>query len=104
MKTGVLRIATCQFAVSRSIERNARNIFQFMRKAAKARVDIVHLSECALSGYAGTDLPSLEGYDWRHLRQETEKIIALAADLGIWVVLGSTHRLTGPNKPHNSLY
>jgi predicted amidohydrolase len=30
--------------------------------------------------------------------------MALAARLHLWVVLGSTHRLTEPNKPHNSLY
>jgi predicted amidohydrolase len=30
--------------------------------------------------------------------------MVLAAKLRLWVVLGSTHRLTEPNKPHNSLY
>jgi predicted amidohydrolase len=30
--------------------------------------------------------------------------MALAKKLRLWVVLGSTHRLTQPNKPHNSLY
>jgi len=55
------------------------------------------------------------------LKEETKKIMALAAKLGLWVVLGSTHKLTPnknvrgqarPNKPatrmagkpHNSLY
>ncbi|MHC4230390.1 MAG: carbon-nitrogen hydrolase family protein, partial [Planctomycetota bacterium] len=42
--------------------------------------------------------------DWDLLREETEKIMALAAKLRLWVILGSTHRLTEPNKPHNSLY
>ncbi len=64
----------------------------------------MHFSECALSGYVGTDFPNFEYYDWDLLREETEKVMALAAKLGIWVVLGSTHRLTEPNKPHNSLY
>jgi predicted amidohydrolase len=35
---------------------------------------------------------------------ETTKILSLASRLGIWIVLGSSHRLTEPNKPHNSLY
>jgi predicted amidohydrolase len=99
-----LKIATCQFAVSDSVERNSKNICDFLRKAKKARADIVHFSECALSGYVGTDFPNFDGYDWDLLKEETQKIIALAGKLRLWVVLGSTHRLTEPNKPHNSLY
>jgi predicted amidohydrolase len=52
----------------------------------------------------GTDFPSFEGYDWDLLREETQKILALTGKLHLWVVLGSTHRLTEPNKPYNSLY
>jgi predicted amidohydrolase len=101
---GVLKVATCQFAVSGSIRRNARQICEFLHKAEKANADIVHFSECALSGYVGTDFPSFDGYDWQLLREETEKIMAFAGKLKLWVVAGSTHRLTEPNKPHNSLY
>ena len=104
MTSRALKIATCQFAVGASIKRNAKRIGDFLRKAKKARADIVHFSECALSGYVGTDFPNFEGYDWDLLKEETQKIIALAAKLKLWVVLGSTHRLNGPNKPHNSLY
>jgi predicted amidohydrolase len=75
-----------------------------LRKAKKAKADIVHFSECALSGYVGTDFPNFDGYDWELLREETEKIMALTVELHLWVVLGSTHKLTEPNKPHNSLY
>ena len=100
----VLKVATCQFAVSSSIKRNSRTICEFLRKAKKSKADIVHFSECALSGYVGTDFASFNGYDWGLLKEETETIMALAAKLGLWVVLGSTHRLTEPNKPHNSLY
>ena len=100
----MLKIATCQFAVGRSIRRNSRAICEFIRRAGEAGADIVHFSECALSGYVGTDFPSFEGYDWDLLRAETEKIITLAGEVGLGVVLGSTHRLTQPNKPHNCLY
>jgi len=75
-----------------------------LRRAKKVGADIVHFSECALSGYVGTDFANFNGYDWDLLRQETEGIMALAKELGLWVVLGSTHRLTEPSKPHNSLY
>ncbi len=100
----VLRIATCQFPVGPQIERNSRAICELLREAGKAKADVVHFSECALSGYVGTDFPNFEGYDWNLLRVETEKIMVLAKELDLWVVLGSTHRLTEPNKPHNSLY
>lgn len=100
----MLQVATCQFAVGRSIRRNSRLICEFVRKAAKAKADIVHFPECALSGYVGTDFPTFDGYNWTLLRQESEKIIELAGRLRLWVALGSTHRLTEPNKPHNSLY
>ena len=101
---GCLKIATCQFAVGRSIKRNAERIYEFLRKAAKAKADIVHFPECALSGYVGTDFPSFDGYNWELLKEETLKIMALAGKLRLWVVLGSTHKLSESNKPHNSLY
>ncbi|GAI31844.1 unnamed protein product, partial [marine sediment metagenome] len=104
MADSVLKIATCQFAVGASIKRNSRTVCDFLHKAKKAKADIVHFSECALSGYVGTDFPNFEGYNWDLLREETQKIMALAAELSLWLVLGSTHPLTKPNKPHNSLY
>ncbi len=100
----MLKVATCQFAVSSSIKRNSRRICELLRKAKKSKADIVHFSECALSGYVGTDFPNFDGYDWGLLKEETEKIMVFSAELGLWVVLGSTHRLTEPNKPYNSLY
>jgi predicted amidohydrolase len=99
-----LKIATCQFTVTASIRRNVRMIHQFIGQAKTKRVDIVHLSECAVSGYAGVDLPSAYAIDWRLLRAETETIVQLAQKNKLWIVLGSTHPLTPPHKPHNSLY
>jgi len=121
MPVFVLKVATCQFAVSSSIKRNSQRICELLRKAKKSKADIVHFPECALSGYVGTDFPNFDGYDWELLKKETEKVMVLAAKFGLWVVLGSTHRLipdknvlgrARPNKPatrlagkpHNSLY
>jgi len=104
MADGVIKVVTCQFAVGASIKRNSKRICEFLRKAKGAKADIVHFSECALSGYVGTDFPNFEGYNWDLLKEETQKVMALAHELHLWVVLGSTHPLTGPNKPHNSLY
>lgn len=101
---GKLKIATCQFAVGRDIKRNAKAICKWIRRAAEQGAEIVHFSECALSGYVGTDFPNFEGYDWDLLQDQTRGVLELTAECGIWVVLGSTHRLSGAHKPLNSLY
>ncbi len=99
-----LRVATCQFPVSGNVAENARHIREFMRRAAKAGAHLLHTSEASLSGYAGIDLPSLDGYDWELLRRETSAIRALAKELDLWLVLGSTHYLDTQTKPTNCLY
>ena len=104
MNKGSIKIAACQFGVTEDIRNNARFIQNFMKEAADRQADIVHFSECALSGYAGIDFPSLQSMNWSLLCEQTEAIVQLADSLNIWVILGSTHPLTRPNKPHNSLY
>jgi predicted amidohydrolase len=104
MAKEVLKVATCQFAVSASIKRNAQQICAQMQKAKKAGAEIAHFPECALSGYVGFDFPNFDGFDWGPLKEETQKIAGLAGKLKLWVVLGSVHPLTSPSKPHNCLY
>jgi len=99
-----LKIATCQFAVSSDIRRNAAAISNYLKRAKKAKADIIHFPECALSGYVGVDFPNFDGFDWELLKARMLEITALVKKLGVWVVLGSTHPLTAPNKPHNCLY
>ncbi|REK12061.1 MAG: carbon-nitrogen hydrolase family protein [Planctomycetota bacterium] len=102
--SGRLLLATCQFPVSADVHANAEWIRKQMRLAAAQEADLVHFSECALSGYAGVEHESLADFDWEALRAETAAILKLADELDQWVVLGSTHQLTGEHKPHNSLY
>ncbi len=104
MSDGVLKIAGCQFAVGSSISENAAHIQQQMRQAKEFGADIAQFPECALSGYAGVDMQNLDNLDWDTLTAKTKDIMALAAELDIWVVLGSSHRLTEPNRPTNCLY
>jgi len=104
MTSGIIKVSTCQFAVSGDIRHNSEQIQAFVRQAAKDDADIVHFSECALCGYASVDFENFDGFDWDLLKKETQKIMALAAKLQIRVILGSSHQLTEPNKPHNSLY
>jgi predicted amidohydrolase len=103
-ETGRLRIASCQFPVSSGIMENLRWIEAQMIEAKLKKADIVHFPECALSGYPGVDMKSLENFDWRELHRATDSILVLAKKLKLWVVLGSIHRLSGDHKPHNSLY
>jgi predicted amidohydrolase len=97
-------ISTCQFGVSADVEANAATIRDQMQQSAERGADIVHFSECALSGYASVDFESFADYNWGLLKEKTLEIIVLAGQLKLWIVLGSSHRLSEPNKPHNSLY
>ncbi len=99
-----LRIATCQFPVSANPAANAQYIRRFMQDAAKQGAHLVHTSEASLSGYPGVDLPTFKGYDWDALRKENAELRALAMDLKMWLVLGSSHFLDENTKPTNCLY
>lgn len=102
--SGKIRIASCQFPVSADIRANYDYIEAQIIEAKLKKADIVHFPECALSGYPGTDMQTMENFNWSQLHQLTDSVTVLAKKLKIWVVLGSLHKLTGNNKPHNSLY
>jgi predicted amidohydrolase len=103
-RSGKLRIASCQFPVSSNIAENLQWIEKQMIDAKLKKADIIHFPECALSGYAGIDMKSLDGFNWNELHTATDSVLTLAKKLKLWVVLGSMHKLSGINKPHNSLY
>lgn len=100
----VLRIATCQFPVSADIAANLRYIKRQMSLASQRGARVAHFPEGALSGYAGTDFATFAGFGWDQLQTATADVMRQASRLGIWVVTGSAHRLSGGQKPHNSLY
>jgi deaminated glutathione amidase len=102
MKT--LRVATCQFSVEPDVDHNLHWVLAQMKEAAAARAAVVHFSECALSGYAGFDMPDLSEMDWMKLRAATREIMAAAREYRLWVLLGSTHFIADDVKPHNSVY
>ncbi len=99
-----LRVATCQFAIEADIRHNRRWILKQIEKAADQGADLVHFSECALSGYAGVDIPDIAALDWDRLTSATQDIQAAAKTRKVWVLLGSTHRLSNGHKPHNCVY
>ena len=101
---GKLTIASCQFPVSSSIPENYEYIKSQLIESKLKGAEIVHFSECALSGYPGVDMSDMKGFDWNLLYEKTDSIRSLAKQLKLWVILGSIHRLSEGIKPHNSLY
>ena len=99
-----LRVASCQFPVTEDIEKNARHIRRYIRRAADRGAHLLHTSEASLSGYAGIDFTSFDGFDWDLLREETSRCRDLASELGLWLILGSAHFLDKKTKPTNCLY
>lgn len=102
--TTLLRIASCQFAVEGDVLHNRAIILRQIAEAAERGARVAHFCEAALTGYAGVDLPDFEGYDFELLRESTEKICQAAKAHRMWVLLGSAHPLTPPNRPHNCVY
>ena len=99
-----LRVATCQFPVCPDMRKNPQYVWRQIRTAREKGADVAHFPEACLSGYAGADIPSHDGFDWALLEGCARRVLALARELGTWVLLGSAHQLTAPHKPHNSLY
>ena len=99
-----IKIATSQFPVSVDIEKNKFHIIRQIKEGASNGADVIHFPESSLSGHAGIDFDSFENYDWTLLKSATLEIMAAAKAFSIWVILGSAHRLTNPNKPHVCLY
>ncbi len=75
-----------------------------MREAAAQGARLIHFPEGMLSGYAKNPIQDWAEVDFSVVRAELEAVMALAAELRLWVVLGSAHPLTPPRWPHNSLY
>ena len=62
-----LTVATCQFPVAADVERNGRHVMRQMRSARERGADLAHFPEACLSGYAGSDFDSYDGFDWAQL-------------------------------------
>jgi deaminated glutathione amidase len=100
----IFKAATCQFPTSADVRKNLQYVLRQMRDAKDRGADVAHFPEACLSGYAGHDLTSYRGFNWQKLSEATVQVLERAKELEIWIILGSAHRLTGQNKPHNSLY
>ncbi|WP_371476684.1 carbon-nitrogen hydrolase family protein [Kitasatospora sp. NBC_00315] len=115
-----LRLAVAQSTVPEdpgdrgAVRAAGEEIRALMVEAAGAGARLVQFPEGALvyphkrvvaAGPDGTLAPAdWSGAGWEVLREEAERIAALAGELGLWTVFGSLHPLTPPARPHNSLY
>ncbi|HEV2529471.1 MAG TPA: carbon-nitrogen hydrolase family protein [Thermomicrobiales bacterium] len=97
-------IAIAQATITDDPAINAPTVRRLMREAAVGGARLILFPEGMLSGYAKEQHADWSGMDWDGLRDELRRVMALAAELRLWVVLGSTHPLTPPHRPHNSLY
>jgi predicted amidohydrolase len=75
-----------------------------MRVAKEKVAHVAHFPEACISRYAGTDFKSYRGFVWSLLEACTRQVFDLANELRLWVILGSTYRLTGRHKPYDSVY
>jgi predicted amidohydrolase len=101
--TGI-RIAIAQPEITADARKNGAEVRRLMKQAGAGKARLVQFPEGLLSGYAKEQIQDWADVDWTAVRDELEQIMALAAKLKLWVVLGSAHPLTPPNRPHNSLY
>jgi len=99
-----LSVATCHFPVDAEVSRNEQYVETQILLARELGADVAHFPEAGLSGYAGIDFKSYRGFDWSRLEAATRHVRELARQTRLWVILGSTHRLTGRHKPHDSVY
>jgi predicted amidohydrolase len=115
-----VRLAVAQTSVREdprdveALRESGREVRALMREASAQGARIVHFPEGAIC-FPSKFVMSVDGPDavgpadwdrcqWPVLQSELAAIAELARDLRLWTVIASVHRLTGPNRPHNSLY
>src|SRR5262249_36271383 len=99
-----IRIAVAQSRISSDVRENGREIRRLMEQARSEGAAIVHFPEGAMSGCSKAQIKSWDHVDWGAIVNELTWTAVLARELGLWVIVGCSHRLTPPHRPHNSLY
>jgi predicted amidohydrolase len=99
-----LRLAIAQLDFTGDAHRNGERVRALMRDAAEGGARMIQFPEGTLSGYPKHQIRDWSEVDWPTVREEVQSVAKLAAELQVWVVLGSAHPLSAPNWPHNSLY
>lgn len=116
----IIRIAVAQNRVcedpgnSADLEKCGSEVRGLIRRAHQKGARLVHFPEGAMcsphklimsvNGPEEVGPADWNRANWDALQSQLRATAALAKELNVWVVLGSVHRLTPPNRPHNSLY
>lgn len=115
-----IRIAAAQVATRMDpgstfeLRTSGKEIRTLMQDARDAGAQLVHFQEGATcfpdkrilseNGPEEIGLADWSRFAWDVLKEELEETRQFAKKIGLWVVLGSVHPLTAPQRPHNSLY
>jgi predicted amidohydrolase len=97
-----------------ALRASGREIRRLMRDGHRAGARVVHFPEGAtclpqkrvmsVTGPEEVGPADWGRFRWGVLDEELAAAARLAGELGVWTVIGSVHRLTPPNRPHNSLH
>ncbi|WIX98440.1 carbon-nitrogen hydrolase family protein [Amycolatopsis mongoliensis] len=97
-----------------ALRASGAEIRALMQEASAAGARLVQFPEGAITyprkyAVSSGGMEELTEADWSRaawgvMREEAEAVADLAGELGIWTVFGSIHRLSGANRPRNSLY
>lgn len=115
-----VRLAVAQTALhedpadAAALRSAGQDVRRLMREARDAGAKVVQFPEGAICS-PNKRIMSADGPDrvgpadwnrcaWDVLREELAAVAELSGRLELWTVLGSVHRLTAPNRPHNSMY
>jgi predicted amidohydrolase len=99
---------------SDELRQSGRDIRRLVRQAHDQGARLVHFPEGAtcsphklamsVHGPGKVGPSDWDRFLWPVLHEELAATASLAGELKLWIVLGSVHRLTPPNRPYNSLY
>jgi len=102
--TKKITVATSQFEVSANVGKNMSVIKRQIKSAADKNADVVHFSECCLSGYGGFDFEAYDPETEKQIRRGISEICLFAKSNKIQVVFGTYFFEEDQQKPYNSLF
>lgn len=99
-----ITIAACQHDVSDDISKNLSAIREQIVNAKSREAQIVHFSECNLTGYGGIDLAKITKEDFGIVEDAISAIQEQAKELQIGVIFGCHFFVAENEKPRNALF
>lgn len=97
-----LKIAIASTVITNDVTSNCNAIIAALNEAAANGSELLLTSECALSGYAPTQLQKPTDYAFAEIETNLARIQREAAQNNMWVVLGSAVLQASCKYPFNS--